>query len=549
MYRNKINSIPMKHTRKQKKSKPKRKTYGGVMYGDYDIETYSTLFNVSSQVTDSDIHEAFEAVTESKVASIVTHGDIKQVAISTENNPAFIEFLDSFQLYHGKYPILKMERNVKRRWVLDDTIDYDAEVLDLTPDEPGTFYVQLALEPVQIPAPSKESRPYLQTDLSERERASNTIGAFMNTTNANRTRRRARYLQKVCSDSGVCIAFGIELKRLLDFFKFETFLFVSTITRIASGANGFVQLLEYKRSGYTSHAILKSPLTHDSDSLSIEHCVGQYINQKNAFFPCLVTTYGLYRYTTPESKIRAMQGPHKISLTDCTGICLTAVNEVSEMCESDKLCILIEAFKGAKPLSDKLDQVDTDFFQTDGLSTLYLIYYTLSKLPEFTHFDLHPANVLLYEPVQGSCIEYMIHIEGIEVRVKSRYLPKIIDYGRSVCPQNKQLVEEIQRCDVEYVHGFSNMRLDPDDRRDLSLLKMLYEYRKYLTNPLLDFIENVVERKIPDKIVIDVSDAEYELRELVLQNQKKNYQNYKSFKSLGVLNIYGDQPMQFVSMP
>ena len=541
----------MRRTRKQK-GKPKRK-YGGVLIHGYDIETYSTLFNVSSQVKDSDIYEAFEAVTESKVASIVTHGDIKQVAISTENNPAFIEFLDSCRLYHEKYPILKMERSVKRRWVLNDTIDYDDMVQDLTPDGDGTFYVQLALEPALEPDPlpplpeiPKEPRAYVPTELPERERASNTIGALFNKTNASRTRRRSRYLQKVCSDSGVCIAFGIELKRLLDFFKFETFLFVSTITRIASGANGFVQLLEYKRSGYTSHAILKSPLDPESDSLSIEYHVGQYLNQKTAFLPCLVTTYGLYRYTTPESKLHAEQGAHKISLTDCTGICLTAVKEVAEMCESDQLCILTEAFKGAKPLSDKLDQDGRDFFQTDGISTLYLIYYTLSKLPEFTHFDLHPANVLLYEPVQGSCIEYMIHIEGIEVRFKSRYLPKIIDYGRSVCPQNKQLAEEIQRCDTEYLFGFSTMRLEPDERRDLSLLKMLYDYRKYLSSPLLEFIENVVERKTRGKIVFDVSDAEYLLRELVLQNQTKNYREYRSFKSLGTLNIYGDQPMLFV---
>ena len=90
------------------------------------------------------------------------------------------------------------------------------------------------------------------------------------------------------------------------------------------------------------------------------------------------------------------------------------------------------------------------------------------------------------------------------------------------------------------------MRLEPDERRDLSLLKMLYDYRKYLSSPLLEFIENVVERKTRGKIVFDVSDAEYFLRELVLQNQTKNYREYRSFKSLGTLNIYGDQPMLFV---
>ena len=93
------------------------------------------------------------------------------------------------------------------------------------------------------------------------------------------------------------------------------------------------------------------------------------------------------------------------------------------------------------------------------------------------------------------------------------------------------------------------MRFEPDERRDLSLLKMLYEYRKYLSSPLLEFIENVVERKTRGKIVVDVSDAEYELRELVLQNQRNNTRDYNHLEILGVLNIYGDRPMEFVSTP
>jgi hypothetical protein len=56
---------------------------------------------------------------------------------------------------------------------------------------------------------------------------------------------------------------------------------------------------------------------------------------------------------------------------------------------------------------------------------------TLSSLSKvFTHYDLHANNVLVYEPVNGSYIEYHYHIGSEEIIFKSRYIAKIIDYGR-----------------------------------------------------------------------------------------------------------------------
>jgi hypothetical protein len=50
----------------------------------------------------------------------------------------------------------------------------------------------------------------------------------------------------------------------------------------------------------------------------------------------------------------------------------------------------------------------------------------------FTHYDLHLENLYLYEPVAGKYIQYHYHIsERKIVTFKSRYMLKIIDYGRS----------------------------------------------------------------------------------------------------------------------
>jgi hypothetical protein len=56
---------------------------------------------------------------------------------------------------------------------------------------------------------------------------------------------------------------------------------------------------------------------------------------------------------------------------------------------------------------------------------------TLSNLSDaFTHYDLHDYNVLVYEPVAGSHIDYHYHLENETLSFKSHYLAKMIDYGR-----------------------------------------------------------------------------------------------------------------------
>jgi hypothetical protein len=50
----------------------------------------------------------------------------------------------------------------------------------------------------------------------------------------------------------------------------------------------------------------------------------------------------------------------------------------------------------------------------------------------FTHYDLHTDNVLIYEPIKGSFIHYHYHlVNGTVISFKSKYIAKIIDYGRS----------------------------------------------------------------------------------------------------------------------
>ena len=98
------------------------------------------------------------------------------------------------------------------------------------------------------------------------------------------------------------------------------------------------------------------------------------------------------------------------------------------------MAVLIQHLKSAKNIREKC--YDRLFVTKDLLYVLYQVYMTLASLSTvFTHYDLHRDNVLVYEPVAGSHIEYHYHHSSTsggkkETVFRSKYIAKIIDYGR-----------------------------------------------------------------------------------------------------------------------
>ena len=441
-----------------------------------------------------------------------------------------------------------------------------------------------------LPKKTKKTKKFVPTLSTIRPTPSHasaqkTIKRFMHAT---ATRRRSTYLQTICSDAGVCVAFGLEMKRLTKFFNFLTFRFAKSITPIGTpSANGFVRLIEFVRDRYTSHAVLKSSQTSSADNLAVEYSVGHYINVCALSYPCFVLTYGLYRYSSVDSKEVSLRDPShsRIYLNGDTGypgicpgnICLTPMMPrftMQDACHySSRLCILIQYLNGSIPLRDKFRPFDADFYNTDALFILYIIYYTLFNLrTTFTHYDLHPGNVLLYEPIAGSYIEYNIVSTG--VRFKSRYLPKIIDYGQSFHPHGREFVQAARdQCPNNGIHhGFNHASLDnrlhPNDSyknlarknesHDLRLLSILkYYMRSQPVTPLTQLLNRVVftgdygtdEITQSDTVrIYNVTDAERQLRSLIPDAMAKNDADYAPLTRIGVLNIYGDRPMVFEDM-
>jgi hypothetical protein len=263
-------------------------------------------------------------------------------------------------------------------------------------------------------------------------------------------KRRAEFLKVHCAESGACYSLGLMRKKIFDFFEGFTGLDYVTPPIRAIGnpsSNGFVKSIKYERNGYTADAVLKSSTKASADNLAYEFAVGCYLNKMGNRFPCFVQTYGLYYYKDEASwehakdtkKIQTNILKDSLKLYKKLGTYNGDVVEVINdgVCDGSKHCaVLIQHLRLVSTIGDVFrhgTKPDINhFILTDLIYILYQVYMPLALMVDnFTHYDLHHNNVMLYEPVKDRYIQYHYHIDGDVVSFKSNYMAKIIDYGRA----------------------------------------------------------------------------------------------------------------------
>ena len=88
----------------------------------------------------------------------------------------------------------------------------------------------------------------------DRDKALKKVGTFIL---KNKSKLRTNYLKTICADSGACISFGTEVKKINELFdNFVNFEYaVSPIKSIGpESANGFINEIKYIRHDYESYA-------------------------------------------------------------------------------------------------------------------------------------------------------------------------------------------------------------------------------------------------------------------------------------------------------
>ena len=81
------------------------------------------------------------------------------------------------------------------------------------------------------------------------------------------------------------------------------------------------------------------------------------------------------------------------------------------------------------------------FIEIDLIPILLQVYIPLAMLGEqFTHYDLHLGNIqIMKSPFQPTHIEYIYNYKGKDIKFKSKYIVKIIDYARSYFFRDKSI--------------------------------------------------------------------------------------------------------------
>jgi len=289
----------------------------------------------------------------------------------------------------------------------------------------------------------------------------------------NRSNIKSHYLKAICSDSGVCLAFGKKRNKIKSFFNnFSDFSLVKhNAKRLGEpSSNGFVYEIPYEKNDYKAHSILKTSIHANSDNLLYEYFVGKHLNDMGAYFPCLVETYGLYQYKSMKSWNTAKRSKEISNLNDFLAEVKlpdtfnftnkSIVNIIKDSCNQPMLqSVLIQHFHDVESLNDYTELCNSMKGQDDDytqLITLFHIYFFLHHNREtFTHYDLHTGNVLLYQPFSdpNKKIEYTYHIgKNKTITFQSSYIVKIIDYGRSYVKGVKNFHKTVckqEECDPE----------------------------------------------------------------------------------------------------
>ena len=407
-----------------------------------------------------------------------------------------------------------------------------------------------------------------------RKTATKKVGTFMKTY---RDKIRLTFLNTVCTDSNVCIAFGKETKVIREFFDdFDISLLWEDPKMIGSASwNGLIQLLTFKKDGYVANAIFKISQEKNSDNLAYEAIVGTFINKQRLRFPCFLETYGLYFNI---HNIKTIYNYRKMPINK---------RALLRGCEHPlNIGIMIEYIKESKTLDEVINKLmkinkDFDYFMnTQLLYILYQLYAPLSMLSDvFTHYDLHSGNVMLYS-LGDKHIKYHYHYPEYNVTFNSAYIVKIIDYGRSFFkdeggynPEDiyKDLCENKSRCkDCGKHRGFQTLQLDTNKYAssrvrnmsyDLMLLLNIQDYNRFnkeLNKDLSKLIYSTVYEGFEGTTEItgensnkicNVNDARRHIEKLMKKMFFKKNNDYEPDKKIGEMNIYSDgRPMEYIAV-
>jgi hypothetical protein len=309
-------------------------------------------------------------------------------------------------------------------------------------------------------------------------------------------------------------------------------------------------MLKYKRNDYECYAILKSSQKLSSDNLYYEYLVGRdFINHMKNYFPCFVETYGIFtfKFNIEWRNFRDENFPFdkeslKAYLTDISDYpeeeiiklsCNNSANMISILCQHINVKYSLEQ------LLQKYEILPSEkFLIPNCLYQILLPLYYLRNV--YSHNDLHTENVLCFPATtKNGNLGYMnlnYIINGLTYTLRSEYILKIIDYGRSYYYYDSK-----KNTDESFKKIFKEKSTVCDQ------YKQWYYLRYYL--------DHEGDYKRYQKMVTNINAGNEETNFIKFIKNKNttgffnNY--YKNRECIGEINIYTDQskPMETIIYP
>jgi hypothetical protein len=201
-----------------------------------------------------------------------------------------------------------------------------------------------------------------------------------------------------------------------------------------SSYNSFIYKIEYKKNKYY---ILKSNIgTNDEDNLYYEYLVGLFINKQINKFPCFIRTFDLFLYKNEKFWNIFRNSVELNSNMLKKGLIRIKDKNINNINCNKYYGLLLEYVNNSISLKSKLE--DIDFINNELMNVLFQIYFPLKILNNvFSHNDLNYNNILLEKISDNKYIElHYIFNDNTEIKFKTQYIAKIIDYGNTYYNEN-----------------------------------------------------------------------------------------------------------------
>lgn len=219
-------------------------------------------------------------------------------------------------------------------------------------------------------------------------------------------------------------------------------LIISPIKRIGSpSANGFINLISYKniRDSKIFKTVLKTSVQLNSDNNYYEYVVGNCINIIKEFVPNFIYTF---TFSNLDPNLKKSLSENKVfndllSFKSGTNFKnkmnhseLQNYDNIGNGCQNNnRASVLIEYVPNGVSVEDLIKEqeflMDVNY---NIFCLLFQIYATLVGLKDiYTHYDLHLGNIMIVKLPKKVKITYT----NLKITLYTKYIPVIIDYGRS----------------------------------------------------------------------------------------------------------------------